>query len=112
MRSVAPEERVFLKVGNLGLAYSVPAGMQDPTSDPRVLPFLQQIGRYLLDRLTRDPRTAQAGHADIGALKAFAEELVLELEAPFSAELDCEPLHENARQGRRHGDKYSRVATA
>jgi hypothetical protein len=92
--------------------YSVPHDREDPTKHPRVLPFVQQIGKYILHRLASDPRAAQARSIDMQALRAFATSLVDELEVTYTTELDFEPLHDMAQLGRRHGDKFSRVAVA
>jgi hypothetical protein len=46
----------------------------------------------------------------MAALRQFATDAVEELERPYARELDLEPLHDMAHLGRRHGDKFSRVA--
>jgi len=111
--AIAPmgaNERAFLKHQGLGLVYSVPHDREDPTKHPRVLPFVRQIGTYLLQHLARDPRTAQAKATDMQALRQFATTAVEELEKPYVRELDVEPLHDMAQLSRRHGDKFSKVA--
>jgi len=106
------DERAFINHQGLGLVYSVPHDREDPTTNPRVLPFVQQVGKYVLYRLVRDPRTTQARAIDTHALRAFATGTVEALEAAYQHELDCEPLHDMAQLGRRHGDKFSKVAVA
>ncbi len=110
--AVRPQERAFLKHEGLGFSYNIPPGRQDPTKTPAELTFLQQVGKYLLQRLGRDPRTAQARVVDVEVLRQFATTLVEELEKTYTHELDLEPLHEMAHLGRRHGDKFSKVAAA
>lgn len=113
--SVAPmgeDEAAFVKHHGIGVMYSVPHDREDPTKHPRVLPFVQQISNYIVHRLASDPRAAQVRGIDMQALRAFATGLVDQLEATYARELDFEPLHEMAQLGRRHGDKYSRVAVA
>jgi hypothetical protein len=111
--TIAPmgaDEPAFVKHRGLGLVYSVPHDRGDPTQHPRLLPFVQQIGKYLLHRLASDPRAARARAIDMEALRQFATTAVDELEAAYARELDFEPLHDMAQLGRRHGDKFSKVA--
>ncbi len=106
------DERAFVNHQGLGLVYSVPHDREDPTKHPRVLPFVQQVGKYVLTRLARDPRSAQARAIDTRALREFAGDTIETLEAAYQRELDFEPLHDMAQLGRRHGDKFSKVAVA
>jgi hypothetical protein len=111
--AIAPmgaDEPAFVKHRGLGLVYSVPHDREDPTTNPRLLPFVQKIGTYLLHRLAEDPRAAQAQAIDMEALREFATLAVDELEGTCARELDLEPLHDMAQLGRRHGDKFSKVA--
>lgn len=103
------EEPALLKHRGLGLVYSVPHDRKDPTREDGVLSLLQQIAKFLLYRLARDPRAARAGAIDMQALRQFATSTVEELEQAYARELDLEPLHEMAHLGRRHGDKFSKV---
>jgi radical SAM superfamily enzyme YgiQ (UPF0313 family) len=109
---MGPNEPAFLKQHGLGLAYRVPHDRQDPTGDPRLMTLVRQIGTYLLARLAADPRTLQARAIDMRALRAFAADLIETLEQQYGRELDSEPLHDMAHLGRRHGDKFSKVAVA
>jgi radical SAM superfamily enzyme YgiQ (UPF0313 family) len=109
VHSVAPGARVFLSRGTLGVSYSVPAGFTDPTKDPRVIAFLQQLGKVLLERLAADPRAAAAAWVNLDAVREFAAALITELEAPFLADIRLEPLHKHANVGKRHRDQYSKV---
>lgn len=103
-------ERAFMKHQGLGLVYSVPHDRKDPTKQPRMLPFIEQLGKHLLSRLAQDPRVAGAQAIDMPALRQFATAAVEELEGAYTRELDLEPLHDMAHLGRRHGDKFSKVA--
>jgi hypothetical protein len=109
---MGPNEPAFLKQHGLGLMYSVPHGRTDPTGDPRVLHFVNQIGTYVIGRLARDPRAQRARVTDMPALRRFATSVVETLESTYARELDAEPLHDMAHLGRRHGDKFSKVAVA
>jgi hypothetical protein len=104
------DEPAFVKHQGLGLTYSVPHDHEDPTKHPRVLPFVQQIGNYLVHRLADDRRATQARAIDMQALRQFATSAVEEIERQYSREFDFEPAHNMAMLGRRHGDKFSRVA--
>jgi radical SAM superfamily enzyme YgiQ (UPF0313 family) len=111
--TIAPmgaDEPAFVKHAGLGMVYSVPHDREDPTKNPALLPFVQKVGKYLLHRLAADPRVARARAIDMETLRQFAMTAVDELEGPYSRELDFEPLHDMAQLGRRHGDKFSRVA--
>jgi hypothetical protein len=109
---MGPNEPAFVKHEGFGVMYSVPHDREDPTKHPRVLPFVQQISKYIVHRLASDPRASRAGALDMQALRTFATNLVDELESTYTSELDFEPLHDMAQFGRRHGDKFSRVAVA
>ncbi len=109
---MGPDEPAFLKQHGLGLMYSVPHDRTDATRDPRVLQFVRQIGTYLIGRLARDPRAQRARATDMPALRRFATGVVEQLESSYARELDAEPLHDMAHLGRRHGDKFSKVAVA
>jgi hypothetical protein len=43
------DEPAFVKHAGLGLVYSVPHDREDPTKHPQLLPFVQRIGKYLLN---------------------------------------------------------------
>lgn len=107
---VGADEPAFMKHCGLGFVYSVPHDYEDPTTDPRLLDILRQIAKYLLYRLADDARAAQAGAIDMRQLRQVATTVVDALEAPYARELDLEPLHDMAQLGRRHGDKFSKVA--
>ncbi len=105
-------ERAFVDHEGLGVTYSVPHDCEDPTRHPRVLPFVEKIATFIVRSLAGDPRAAHTKAIDMQALRAFATSTIEELEAAYASELDFEPLHEMAQLGRRHGDKYSKVAVA
>jgi radical SAM superfamily enzyme YgiQ (UPF0313 family) len=110
---VAPmgaNERAFMKHRGIGIVYSVAHDHADPTGEPGVLQFIEQVSKHLLARLGQDPRMAGARGIDMQALRQFATVAVGELEGAYSRELDLEPLHDMAHLGRRHGDKFSKVA--
>ncbi len=109
---VAEEAKTFLRKGSFGLSYKVPAGFIDPTTDPRVVPFLRSIGGWLLDRLVMDPRAQQSAFIDLDALREGMTALIAELEAPLAADIATEPAHKNANLGRRMRDQYSKVEMA
>lgn len=109
VHAVAPGARVFLSRGTLGVSYSVPAGAADATKDPRVMDFLQRVAKYLLDRLSLDPRALASKWVDLEAVKEFAGTLIHELEAPLLEEIRLEPSHKHAHVGKRHRDQYSKV---
>lgn len=111
--SIAPmgeNEPAFVNYKGLGVVYSVPHDREDPTKNPRLLPFVQKIAMYLVQVLAADPRAAQTRAIDMEALRQFAIAATEELEAAYTQELDLEPLHDMAQLGRRHGDKFSKVA--
>lgn len=107
-----PDGRAFLRADGLGLTYSVPHDRRDPTQHPRVQSFLQRVAKYVLARLTRDMRTAQARSTDMEVLREFATLAVAELESEFARELALEPQRGKRQDPLRHGDKYSQVAVA
>lgn len=110
--SMGPDQRAFLSHQGLGLTYSVPHGRRDPTNNPKVLAFVEQVGKYILRQLARDPRSTQARELDTQTLRRFTMSIIDELERPYANDLDLEPPHSMAQLGRRHGDKFSKVAAA